>query len=65
MSIACLCRTCVVGRREWMTRSESVLLKVQGGELDVDRLSWSEVANADGDRGVEGGRCLDGSGCLV
>ena len=55
----------MVGRREWMTRSESVLLKVQGGELDVDRLSWSEVANADGDRGVEGGRCLDGSGCLV
>ena len=27
----------------WMTRSESFLLKVQVGELEVDRLSWSEV----------------------
>ena len=44
-----------------MTRSESFLLKVQGGELEVDRLSSSEAANADGDRGVEGGRCLDSS----
>ena len=44
-----------------MTRSESFLLKVQGTELDVDRMSWSEAANADGDRGVEGGRCLEAS----
>ena len=55
--------TLVVGCGEWMARSESFLLKVQGGELDVDRLSWLEVANVDGDRGVDGGRCLDGSGC--
>ena len=26
-----------------LTRSESFLLKVQGRELEVDRLSWSEV----------------------
>ena len=64
MSIASLGRTCVVGHHEWMTRSESFLLKVQGGELDVDRQSWSEAAIADGDRGVGGGRCLDGSGRL-
>ena len=50
----------VVGHDEWMTRSESFLLKVQGGELDVDCLPWLEVANGDGDRSVEGGRCRDG-----
>ena len=32
----------VVGCGEWMSRSESLLLKVQGGELDVDRVSWLE-----------------------
>ena len=35
----------VVGHHERMTRSESFLLKVQGGELDVDRLSETEMAS--------------------
>ena len=53
----------VVGCGEWMSRIESLLLKVQGGELDVYRLCWSEVANVDGGPGVEGSCSLDGSGC--
>ena len=35
----------MVGCHERMTRSESFLLKVQGGELDVDRLSETEMAS--------------------